>query len=152
MTVSNRMLNKLTTAKPERPIELKVATVYSNSIEIEWRQGGLSDVNVYTVKYRQHPLDAELEWHLDDDEDDEVSHDDGTTTDYSEENAPAESLVDFYYKQVNTSSTKIKVGGNLKAHTLYEFRVSAVNALGASDQTESLLVRTAATSRALILF
>lgn len=126
-------------AKPERPSDVKVATVYSNSIELEWRQGGLSDVTHYTVRYRQHPVDPELDKDLDDQEIDDEHVDLDDSSSFAE-------LADYYFKRLNTSMTKVKVGGNFKAFTLYEFRVLAVNMLGSSDETEPLLVRTAATS------
>lgn len=114
----------------------------------------------YTVKYRQHPLDPEID--LDVDENaaapyntassssstitssfESLTDDDGSSGSMSD----LPSLIDFYYKRVNTTVTKVKVGTSLKAFTLYEFRVVAVNALGVSDETEPILVRTAATSK-----
>lgn len=121
-------------------MDVKVSTIYSNSIEIEWKPGGVSDVAFYTVKYRQHPLDAEIDMDVDENDpiDFESLADDGSSD--------IPSLIDYYFKRLNTTSTKVKVGTSLKAFTLYEFRVVAVNLLGSSEETEPVLVRTAATS------
>jgi hypothetical protein len=47
---------------------------------------------------------------------------------------------------INTTNTKFKVGPTLKPYTFYEFKVTAVNQLGHSQETEPIRVRTAATS------
>lgn len=119
--------------------------MYSNSIEIEWKQGGASDA-FYLVKYRQHPTDPELDF--DDYEDD----DEGTLVDFRldeqqyQQSASVADVPQYLFKRLNTTSTKVKVGNALKPFTVYEFRVVAVNMLGRSEETQPLLVRTAATS------
>lgn len=89
------------------------------------------------VKYRKYPLDNELALEVDE-LDEEVNLDSSESDDFN--------LSEYYYKRVNSTLTKVKIGSNLTAYTLYEFRVAAVNALGSSDETEPILVRTAATS------
>jgi hypothetical protein len=66
--------------------------------------------------------------------------------DYDED----ENIDERAYEILNTTTTKLKVGNTLKPFTLYEFRVSAVNLLGKSDDSQPLFVRTAATSNSRI--
>lgn len=72
-----------------------------------------------------------------------IDHED--TIDSSEEYNEEETNED--YLSLNTTNTKLKVGTSLKAYTLYEFRVIAVNLLGKSKATRPILVRTAPTSK-----
>lgn len=131
-------------------MNLKVTTVYSNSIEIEWKPGGLSDVINYQVKYRLYKnrlenLDGDL-----------------VTNDYNEMNSDNEGLPnqsnDYYDTEYNddnyyviiTNNTRFKIGNYsqpLKPYTFYEFKVVAANSLGQSRETNTLLIRTAATSK-----
>lgn len=124
----------------------------------------------YVVKYRQHPLDSEIDLDVDENEiyNSVLSSQWPSSSAYSFELSSDEnssggnggnggggssdipSLIDYYFRKLNTTATKVKVGTNLKAFTLYEFRVSAVNTLGASDETEPILVRTAATSKSYL--
>ena len=55
---------------------------------------------------------------------------------------------DSTFTSINTTNTKLKIGG-FKSNTLYEFKVSAANLLGLSQETESVFIRTAATSKFL---
>ena len=51
---------------------------------------------------------------------------------------------------INTNNTRFKVGNStypLKPYTFYEFKVAAVNMVGESKETNTLIVRTAATSK-----
>lgn len=137
-------------AKPETPIGLAVSTIYSNSIEIEWRPGGLSDVLYYVVKYRLKKSSSVNDNsgyannNVDDDYYDEYD-------DYNEDDGPLMDS-DSKFEVLNTTSTKLKVGSSLKPFTLYEFRVSAVNLLGKSPESKPLIVRTAATSKFIMFY
>lgn len=102
---------------------MNVSTIYLNSIEIEWKPGGISDVIYYMIKYKKIDLDAE---NLESEE-------------YDIDN-------DHQYSTINTTNTKIRIGNFLKPYTLYEFRIIAVNQLGKSPPTSPLVVRTAAAS------
>jgi len=111
-----------------------VTTIYSNSIEIEWRQGGISDVSYYIVKYKESEDQEEFT---------SVNYD----WNYKSQLASTTSSVDKEgYIVLNTTSTKVKLGTTLKPYTLYEFKVVAVNSLGESEETEVISARTAATS------
>ena len=50
------------------------------------------------------------------------------------------------FKLINTTNTKLKVGTSLRPYSFYEFKVQAGNLLGLSEETETINVRTAATS------
>ena len=117
------------------PISLNVTTIYFNSIEIEWKTGGISEVLYYIVKYRPQPNSYLF---------------DSLTKDMRNFNAKSGSLsIDVdeeNFKSLNTTSTKLKVGTSLKPNTFYEFKVVAGNLLGLGDETDILLVKTAATS------
>ncbi len=122
-------------AKPETPIHLKVTTIYSNSIEIEWRQGGISDVAHYIVKYKASEDQEEFtlanyDWNY------KIQPGITTTSNVDKDG----------YIAINTTLTKLKLGTTLKPYTLYEFKVAAINSLGASEETDVMFARTAATS------
>jgi len=54
---------------------------------------------------------------------------------------------------INTNNTRFKVGNStypLKPYTFYEFKVVAINSVGESKETNTLIVRTAATSESFI--
>ena len=126
---------KSNVAKPETPIELNVTTIYFNSIEIEWKTGGVSDILYYIVKYRQY----------------ENNLNEIVTNDYidlSREIVDQDSAEtnENGFISINTTNTKLKVGTNLRPYTFYEFKVAAVNQLGHSQDTEPIKIRTAATS------
>ncbi len=127
---------------------MNVTTIYYNSIEIEWKPGGVSDIIYYIVKYRQIGK--------------QLNSDSFEPTDYSDvnhemvnkETNAAELLNndDSYFIMINTTNTKLKVGTSLRPYTYYEFKVVAVNLLGHSRDTEPIIVRTAATSKIFELF
>ena len=108
----------------------------------------MSDVLYYNIKYRQHRklnVDNEI-ISADYDESNiqtsskELSLNEGDEDDdIGEEDRP--------YTSINTTNTKFKVDHTLKPFTFYEFKVSAVNMLGKSDETNTIRVRTAATSK-----
>jgi hypothetical protein len=56
------------------------------------------------------------------------------------------------FTQVNTSNTRFKVDNVLKPYTFYEFKIAAVNILGKSDETNTIRVRTAASSNYIYNF
>ncbi len=121
-----------------------MSTIYYNSIELEWKPTGFSDVLFYIVKYRPYKeeiideLNADLEQHS--------VHDDSFTEDENIDN-------NNHFISINTTNSKLKVGNNmLKPFTFYEFRVVAANLLGLSKETSSLIVRTAATSKSLKVY
>lgn len=99
-----------------------MTTIYFNSIELEWKPGGISEISYYLIKYRKVVSDKK---ELEDNDIDASSN----------------------YLIYNTTSTRVKIGNSLKPYTLYEFRVVAVNQLGRSSPTGSLVVRTAAASK-----
>ena len=117
-----------------------MTTIYYNSIELEWKPGGIQDVLHYNIKYREHrqgDLDTEIYSPHNDESNFETNHhmidyDDGSALDS--------------FVQVNTTQTRFKVDNTLKPYTFYEFKVAAVNMLGISDETNTIRVRTAATS------
>ncbi len=51
------------------------------------------------------------------------------------------------FKFINTTNTKLKVGTSLRPYSFYEFKVQAGNLLGLSEETDTINVRTAATSK-----
>lgn len=55
--------------------------------------------------------------------------------------------IDSGYSIFNTTNTRVKIGNSLRPYTFYEFRLVAVNDLGNSLSTDSLVVRTAAASK-----
>lgn len=120
--------------KPDPPIGPNVSTIYSNSIELEWRPPpghSVADILYYIVKYRRY---HEQHWL------DELNNDlDRSATELNELDPP--------YIHINTTNTKLKIGNNmLKPFTSYEFKLQAANLHGFSRETEPLVVRTAATS------
>jgi hypothetical protein len=149
-----------------------VATNYYNSIELEWKPGGISDVLYYNIKYREYKkkgIDTEIlssdydESNIDtnhriqeniynNENDASMSYDNENETndidsdsDYSGEQIDNENNNKFI--SINTTNTRFKVDNTLKPYTFYEFKVSAVNMLGKSDETNTIRVRTAATSK-----
>lgn len=130
-----------------------MSTVYSNSIEIEWKPGSLSEEYSYQVKYRLYKnklenLDGEM---VSNDYNDQSSSEEDYSSsvpqfnDYydTEEN-------DINFITVNTNNTRLKVGNSsypLKPYTFYEFKVVAASGASESKETNTLVVRTAATSK-----
>ena len=144
-------------AKPEAPIDLVVSTIYYNSIELEWKPGGMSDIAYYTVKYREDHVRKDQNdvyyYFYDEDSNDSSSNDiDENFSESSESN-----FVDAYDSDnydhdrannyENTTNTKYKIQARLKPFTYYNFEVSAVNLLGESKKSANIRVRTAATSK-----
>ena len=117
-------------------MHLNASTIYYNSIEIEWKPGGISDILNYIVKYRPYKSLNEYEFLLNDFYDKSINDDNYLFDDFDS---------DSTFTSINTTHTKLKIGG-FKPNTLYEFKVSAANLLGLSKETESILIRTAATS------
>ncbi len=120
-----------------------MATIYYNSIELEWKPGGSSDVLHYNIQYRQYTrrgFDTEIYSANYDQSNIETNY---HLTDFSEdENAQEDRFV-----SINTTSTRFKVDNTLKPYHFYEFKVAALNGQGKSDDTNTLRVRTAATSK-----
>ena len=146
MKASNRFLFLV---KPETPIDLNVATIYYNSIELEWKPGGMSDVLYYNIKYRQHRklnVDDEIISADYDESNIQTSSKELLLNEGDEDDDIGEADKDPY-TSINTTNTKFKVDHTLKPFTFYEFKVSAVNMLGKSDETNTIRVRTAATSK-----
>lgn len=137
-----------------------MTTVYSNSIEIEWKPGGASDIINYRVKYRLYKSSLESDQTLSNDyneqaasnEINEYSNNDyvlNQSNDYYDSNED----IDENYSIMITNSTRFRIGNSsapLKPYTFYEFKVVAANALGLSKETNTLVVRTAATSKYMI--
>ena len=115
-----------------------MTTIYFNSIEIEWKPGGIADVLYYTVKYRPQPNSNLYE---------SLTRDELTRNFYDKRGFLSSDVDEDNFKSINTTGTKLKVGTSLKPYTFYEFKVMAGNLLGLSDETDTILVRTAATSR-----
>ncbi|CAF0709715.1 unnamed protein product [Brachionus calyciflorus] len=118
-----------TFARPEIPIGPNVTNIYLNSIEIEWKPGGLSEVLHYLIKYKKIDMDRDTD-NVD------TSNRDSEDFDIDDDNEE--------YTTLNTSNTKMKIGNSLKPYTLYEIRVISVNHLGKSAPSKALVVRTAA--------
>ncbi|CAF0709711.1 unnamed protein product [Brachionus calyciflorus] len=116
-------------ARPEIPIGPNVTNIYLNSIEIEWKPGGLSEVLHYLIKYKKIDMDRDTD-NVD------TSNRDSEDFDIDDDNEE--------YTTLNTSNTKMKIGNSLKPYTLYEIRVISVNHLGKSAPSKALVVRTAA--------
>ncbi|CAF0709713.1 unnamed protein product [Brachionus calyciflorus] len=115
--------------RPEIPIGPNVTNIYLNSIEIEWKPGGLSEVLHYLIKYKKIDMDRDTD-NVD------TSNRDSEDFDIDDDNEE--------YTTLNTSNTKMKIGNSLKPYTLYEIRVISVNHLGKSAPSKALVVRTAA--------
>ena len=124
------------------PVHLNVTTIYYNSIEIEWKPGGISEVLYYIVKYRPQQNSEDYDTLTSDfprpsDSDKNMLN---LVDDYSSDN-------DENFKSLNTTSTKLKVGTSLKPYSVYEFKVMGGNLLGVGEETDIIRVRTAATSK-----
>lgn len=120
------------------PTSLNVTTIYFNSIEIEWKPGGISDVVYYIVKYRPQPKSNIYNM---------IRRDEHVLL--NEKTQSIDSDIDLdenNFKLINTTNTKLKVGTSLRPYSFYEFKVQAGNLLGLSEETETINVRTAATS------
>lgn len=120
---------------------MNVATIYYNSIELEWKPGGISDVLFYNIQYRQYTrpnVDTEI-YSIDFDQSN-IERDHDIHEDYDNFNSPER------FVSVNTTNTRFKVDNTLKPYKFYEFKVAAVNLLGMSEETNTIRVRTAATS------
>jgi hypothetical protein len=100
-------------------------------VELEWKEGGQSDVAYYTVKYQ-----IELN------EDDQYASYDAQIDLKSNEN-------DFFYYE-NTTNTKYRIQNRLRPFKFYVFQVIAVNEFGESDPSQSIRVQTAASSKDFI--
>jgi hypothetical protein len=102
---------------------------------LEWKQGGLSDVTYYIIKYR-----IENDMLVDDYQ---YSNNIDTNDEYQPMRMANE--IEFYYYE-NTTNTKYRIQNRLKPFKFYTFQVIAVNEVGDSDASESLRVQTAASS------
>ncbi len=114
---------------------MRATTIYYNTVELEWKQGGLSDVTYYIIKYR-----IENDMLVDDYQ---YSNNIDTNDEYQPMRMANE--IEFYYYE-NTTNTKYRIQNRLKPFKFYTFQVIAVNEVGDSDASESLRVQTAASS------
>ena len=125
-------------------MSLNVTTIYFNSIEIEWKPGGISDVLYYIVKYRPQPKSYVYNMLRRDEQHistENTNQHDSSDMDLDENN----------FKSINTTNTKLKVGTSLKPYSFYEFKVQAGNLLGLSEETDVIRVRTAPTSKESVI-
>ena len=121
---------------------MNVATIYYNSIELEWNPGGMSDVLTYNVKYREYrnpKIDTET---FSTDIDESNIEKNYKIIEHNENSFAANNE----FISINTSNTRFKVAHTLKPYHFYEFKIAAVNRLGISDESNTIRVRTAATS------
>jgi hypothetical protein len=132
-----------------------VTTVYSNSIEIEWNQAGLMDSFTYKIKYRLYKNKQlnninELQSDYNNIESSSNEEEDyyAQSNDYYDLNNQYDDT-DDNFNVIDTNSTKYKIGNSnspLKPYTFYEFKVVVSNLIGQTKETNSLVVRTAASS------
>lgn len=128
---NSKLFSNICIDKPEIPASFNVTTIYYNSIELEWRPGGISEVLYYILKYRRsiNELDNYEDFYEATRNDDEHRRN------------------SFDFQTINTTQTKYKVTNTLKSFTFYEFKVSAGNHLGLGRETNLLRVRTAPSSK-----
>ena len=139
-----------------------MTTVYSNSIEIEWKQAGLMDSFTYKIKYRLYKnkqLNNNNNNNINELQNDysniETSSSSNEEEDYYTQSNDYYDLNNQYddtdenFNVINTNNTKYKIGNSnspLKPYTFYEFKVVVLNLIGQTKETNSLVVRTAASS------
>jgi hypothetical protein len=124
---------------------LNVTTVYFDSIELEWKPGGISEISYYTIRYRKSPTQSDLPLTklIQIDEDNNNNNDD-----YDYDLLRYNSYYNEYdFISFNTTATNYKVKEKLEPYTFYDFEVTAVNVVGESEPTQVLHVRTAARSK-----
>jgi hypothetical protein len=142
------------TAKPEAPIDLNASTIYYNSIELEWKPGGISDIAYYVVKYRDDENKKQnfySYYYYDYQQDDDIDNSNNIDENFFVSNNNIDDENDLLYSYENTTNTKYRIQAKLKPFNHYKFQVIAVNSLGESKQSGFIRVRTAAASKIDIL-